>query len=80
MGTVPGIHVGCPDSDAADPEAKGNREAAPGILSGRGVRAPGDCESNQQSRPHQFGHDVLLGRSYSHPLHRPCHPTSTLEK
>ena len=75
---VPGIHrrVGCPDSETAGSEACGNREGTPRILSGRGVRAPGDRESDQESRPHQFCHDVLLGRSSCYPLHRPCHSTS----
>ena len=78
---IPGIHrrIGCSDSEATtDSEAKRNGEGAPRILSGCGVRAPGDRESDQESRPHQFGHDVLLGRSCSDPLHRPCHPTSTV--
>jgi hypothetical protein len=57
---VPRIHrrIGRSDSETNTSEAERNGELAPGILSGRGVRAPGDRESDQESRPHQFGHDV----------------------
>jgi hypothetical protein len=51
IGIVPGIHgcVECADSDSgiAGSETHGNREVAPGILPGRGVRMPGDRKSDQ---------------------------------
>ena len=50
--------IGCSDAETKASEAKRDGEPAPGILSRGGVRAPGDRESYQQSRPHQFGHDV----------------------
>ncbi len=83
VGIVPGVHcrVGSADSetDPAGSEADGNREAAPRILSGCSVRSPADRESDQQSRSHQFRHDVLLARSCYPHLHRACHPTFTAE-
>ena len=71
--------VRCADSQTGAPgsEAHGNRRVAPGILCSRGARAPGGRESDQESRSHQFGHDVLLGRSCPRQLHRPCHRIST---